>query len=74
VYKYFIKSIIETKITIIREKTEAPLYDHILRLEAIELHKLICIIKQHGGVVLEVNTDSVAAVFADIKIHLLQRL
>ena len=56
------------KSTIIKEETEAPLYDMILALEAIELHKLACIIEQHGGTLLEVNTDSVAAIFPDNKI------
>jgi DNA replication protein DnaC len=46
-----------------KEETESPLYNMILEKEAIELHKLTNIIKQHGGTILDLNTDSVSCTF-----------
>jgi len=46
-----------------REETEAPIYNQILEQEAIEVHKLIKIIENKGGVVLDVSTDCVSCVF-----------
>ena len=45
------------------DETEAPIYNQILELEAIELHKLKTIIEKKGGLVLDLNTDCVACVF-----------
>lgn len=55
--------------THIKEKldTEAALYHQILEQEAIELHKLTCIIRQAGGTVLDLNTDCVCATFKNNK-------
>ena len=47
----------------IREETESPLYNMILEMEAIELHKLATIIQSKGGQVLDLSTDSVSCVF-----------
>ena len=57
-----------------QNESEAPIYNQILELESIELHKLITIIQNHNGKVLYVNTDSVSCVFptndiVDIKIY-----
>jgi hypothetical protein len=46
-----------------KQDTEAPLYNQIIDLEAIEVHKLMTIIKEKGGTVLDVSTDCVSAVF-----------
>ena len=46
-----------------QNESEAPIYNQILELESIELHKLITIIQEHNGKVLYVNTDSVSCVF-----------
>ena len=37
-------------------ETEAPIYEQIMQLEAIELHKLKLIIESKGGVVLDLST------------------
>ena len=44
-------------------EAEAPIYNQVLDLEAIELHKLITIIKDNKGIVLDLNTDAVNCVF-----------
>ncbi len=44
-------------------KTEHPIYNMILDLEAIETHKLSLLIKNNGGMILDLNTDSVTAYF-----------
>ena len=46
-----------------QEETEAPIYNMILELEAIELHKLSEIIKSKGGKVLDLVTDCVICQF-----------
>ncbi len=46
-----------------QNESESPIYNQILEIEAIELHKLITIIQEHNGKVLYVNTDSVSCVF-----------
>ena len=46
------------------EETEAPIYEMVLELEAIELHKLSEIIKSKGGVVLDLITDCVTCQFS----------
>ena len=46
-----------------QNESEAPIYNQILELESIELHKLITIIQEQNGKVLYVNTDSVSCVF-----------
>lgn len=56
IYNKFIKSI---------EETEAPIYNMILGLEAIELHKLSKIIEAQGGQVLDVMTDCITCTFPD---------
>ena len=43
--------------------TEKPIYDQILDLEAIELHKLAMIIESNQGTVLDLNTDCVTCTF-----------
>lgn len=45
------------------EETEAPIYNMILELEAIELHKLTELVKSKGGEVLDVCTDCVNCTF-----------
>jgi hypothetical protein len=45
------------------EETEAPIYNMILGLEAIELHKLSEIIKAKGGRVLDTMTDCITCTF-----------
>jgi hypothetical protein len=50
-----------------REETEAPIYNMILDMEAIELHKLMKTIEGKGGVVLDLSTDCVSCVFKDNK-------
>ena len=44
-------------------ETEAPIYNMVLEQEIIELHKLTKIVKQNGGVVLDLNTDACVCVF-----------
>ena len=46
-----------------REETEAPIYNMVLDVEAIELHKLSSIIKEKKGEVLDLSTDCVTCVF-----------
>ena len=46
-----------------QEETEAPIYNMVLELEAIELHKLTDIIKSKGGEVLDLVTDCVVCSF-----------
>ena len=46
-----------------RDETEAIIYQQIVEVEAIELHKLTKIIEAHGGQVLDLNTDCVACFF-----------
>jgi hypothetical protein len=46
-----------------REETEAPLYEMVLEMEAIELHKLGEVIKSKRGVLLDLSTDCVSCVF-----------
>jgi hypothetical protein len=45
------------------EESEAPIYNQIVEQEAIEVHKLMQIIKGKGGLILDVSTDSVSCVF-----------
>ena len=45
------------------DETEAPIYNQVLELEAIELHRLAKIIESKGGYVLDLNTDCVSAAF-----------
>ena len=40
-------------------ESEAPIYNQIVQMENIEMHKLKMIIENKGGVVLDVNTDSI---------------
>jgi hypothetical protein len=49
----------------IKEETEAPIYNMILEQEAIELHKLATLITSHGGSLLDLSTDSVSCFFKD---------
>jgi hypothetical protein len=46
-----------------REETEAPIYNMILDMEAIELHKLMTVVGENGGRVLDLSTDCVSCVF-----------
>ena len=46
-----------------KDETEAPIYNQILELEAIEMHKLITLIRSRNGIVLDVATDCVSCVF-----------
>ena len=48
-----------------KDETEATIYNQILELEAIELHKLMTIIREKNGIVLDVATDCVSCVFPD---------
>ena len=47
---------------LLREKSECELYNMILEMEAIELHKLARTIEGKGGQVLDLSTDSVSCV------------
>ena len=49
--------------TISKQETEAPIYNQIVELEAIELHKLKRIIESKGGLCLDLNTDCISCVF-----------
>ena len=51
------------KYTLSQEETEAPIYNMVLELEAIELHKLSTIIKNKGGDVLDLITDCITCTF-----------
>ena len=44
-------------------ESEKPIYDQILDLEAIELHKLANIIESEKGIVLDLNTDCISCYF-----------
>ena len=44
-------------------EAEAPIYNQVLDLEAIELHKLMTIVKDNKGTILDLNTDAVNCVF-----------
>ena len=46
-----------------RDETEALIYQQIVEIEAIELHKLTKIIKGSKGQVLDLNTDCVSCCF-----------
>ena len=48
-----------------KNETEAPVYNQILDLEAIEVHRLISEIEKRGGQCLSVRTDCVECVFPD---------
>ena len=50
-----------------RDETEHPLYNMIVEMEAIEVHRLNKIIEEHGGTVLDFNTDCVSCVFENDK-------
>jgi len=47
----------------IREDTEAPIYQQIIELEAIQLHKLKTIIESKKGVCLDLKTDCIVCAF-----------
>jgi hypothetical protein len=46
-----------------KEETDAPIYNQILDLEAMELHKLKCIIESKNGVCLDLKTDCITCMF-----------
>ena len=46
-----------------KDETEAAIYNQIVELEAIELHKLGQIIKANDGIILDLNTDCISCVF-----------
>jgi hypothetical protein len=48
-----------------KEETEAPIYNMILEMEAIELHRLAKQIENKGGLVLDASTDEITCMFAD---------
>ena len=52
-----------------REETEAPIYNMIMDMEAIELHKLRRIVNSKGGIVLDLSTDCVACVLRTTSTH-----
>ena len=54
VYKELMRSNVET---------EKPIYDQIMDLEAIHLHKLSKLIESNNGNVLDLNTDCVTCTF-----------
>ena len=45
--------------TAMKMETESPIYNQIVQLEAIELHKLTLLIQQNRGVIIDLNTDAV---------------
>ena len=51
------------KYNISHEETEAPIYNMVLELEAIELHKMSKLIKSKGGCILDLSTDCITCVF-----------
>ena len=50
-------------------ENEIPIYNQILQQEQIELHKLIMIVKNNNGTVLDVNTDAVSCIFEGAELH-----
>ena len=46
-----------------KEESEAPIYNMILELEAIEMHNMAMLIESKGGLVLDISTDEIACVF-----------
>jgi 5-methylcytosine-specific restriction protein A len=56
------------KYTTESDESESPIYNQILELEAIEVHKLMKIIRDKDGIVLDVSTDCVSCVFPDNKL------
>jgi len=40
-------------------ETESPIYNQIVQMEAVELHKLSLLVQENGGEVLDLNTDAV---------------
>lgn len=50
--------VIESRV-IAKDDVCIPLYDQVLAMEAVELHKLYNFIKKHGGQPLELNTDAI---------------
>ena len=46
-------------------ETEKPIYEQILDLEAIALHKLSTLINSKGGIVLDLNTVCISCSFAN---------
>ena len=46
-----------------KQETEAPIYDQIVQIEAIELHRLKTLVEQNEGIVLDLNTDCVSCCF-----------
>jgi ATP-dependent exoDNAse (exonuclease V) alpha subunit len=53
------------KYTTEQQESEKPIYDQILDVEAIEVHKLISLIKSKGGLCLSVRTDCIECVFLE---------
>jgi hypothetical protein len=49
--------------TISKEETDAPIYNQILDIEAMEMHKLKCIIESKNGLCLDVKTDCITCMF-----------
>jgi hypothetical protein len=58
IYYHVFKKCIKTNI-----ETEQPIYDQILDIEAIELHKLSRIIEKNGGTCLDLKTDAITCIF-----------
>ena len=58
-------NIVYEKFTTTHEENEVPIYNMILELEAIELHKLTKIIESNNGKVLDLITDCVVCQFKD---------
>jgi hypothetical protein len=54
------------KSNIVKEETEAPIYNQILDISHIEIHKLIQVIKSKKGVILDISTDCVSCVCVSI--------
>jgi Zn finger protein HypA/HybF involved in hydrogenase expression len=46
-----------------RIESEAPIYNQIIQMENIEMHKLKILIESEGGNVLDINTDSITCEF-----------
>ena len=57
-YFHVYKELMQTNV-----ETEKPIYDQIMDLEAIHLHKLSQIIKSNNGQVLDLNTDCITCSF-----------
>ena len=62
IYYHVFREIVKSNV-----ETEQPIYDQILDIEAMELHKLATLIKSKGGQVLDLKTDAINFIMPDNK-------